>query len=184
MLTRGHGGLGLGLAISKALAELHGGRLEASSAGAGRGATFTLRLEPIPTPEAVPPSEPDRDGDTAIRGLRILLVEDHEDTRRVVTRLLRRIGHEVRTAGGVREALEAADIEEFDLLISDLGLPDGTGLDVMRHLQGRPGLREIALSGFGREEDRRQSRDAGFAHHLTKPVDFRDLEGAIRQMTS
>jgi PAS domain S-box-containing protein len=184
MLIRGHGGLGLGLAISKALAELHGGRLEASSAGPGRGATFTLRLESIPTPEAVPPSEPDREGDTAMRGLRILLVEDHDDTRWVVTRLLRRIGHEVRTAGGVREALETAETEEFDLLISDLGLPDGTGLDVMRHLQGRPGLRGIALSGFGREEDRRRSRDAGFARHLTKPVDFRDLEGAIRQVTS
>jgi two-component system, chemotaxis family, CheB/CheR fusion protein len=183
-LRRGFGGLGLGLAISKALAELHGSSLEATSAGPGRGATFRLRLEPIPTPEVMPPPEPDRGGDEANRGLRILFVEDHEDTRRVVARLLRRLGHLVRTAGGVREALDAAEDGGFDLLISDLALPDGTGLDVMRHLKGRPGLRGIALSGFGMEEDRWRSRDAGFAQHLTKPIDFRDLEGAIRQVTS
>jgi two-component system, chemotaxis family, CheB/CheR fusion protein len=163
---------------------LHGGRLEAFSAGTGRGATFTLRLETIPTLEAEPTSEPDRGGDTALRGLRILLVEDHEDTQRALARLLGRRGHLVRTVGGVREALDAAEDDTFDLLISDLGLPDGTGLDVMRQLQGRPGLRGIALSGFGMEEDRKRSRDAGFAHHLTKPVDFRDLEEAIRQVTS
>jgi CheY-like chemotaxis protein len=110
----------------------------------------------------------------------ILLVDDHEDTLRAMSRLLRRLDHRVVTANCVQGALRAAKEEEFDLLISDVGLPDGTGLDLMRQLLDRQSIRGIALTGYGAENDLRQTREAGFSAHLTKPIDFRALESAIR----
>jgi CheY-like chemotaxis protein len=112
-----------------------------------------------------PPSSPAGAGRA---GLSILLVEDHEDTLRVVARLLGRLGYTVRAAR-----------EWFDLLVSDIGLLDGSGLDVMRAVRDRHGLRGIALSGFGREADIRRSREAGFEGHLVKPVDFQALAEKI-----
>ncbi len=183
-LRRRFGGLGLGLTISRRLVEMHGGTLVASSAGTDRGATFTVTLETTPPPGA----SPRRDGVPALDGvapgpsaaLRILLVEDHEDTRRAMSRLLRMQGHDVTTADTVRAALELAARETFDLLISDIGLPDGSGLELMQRLRQ---VRGIALSGFGSEDDRRRSREAGFAHHLTKPVNFRTLEQLIQDLS-
>ena len=120
----------------------------------------------------------------------MLLVEDHADTARMLARLLGAAGGsaggcDVRTAGSVAEAVAAADAGPFDLLISDLGLPDGHGVDLIRQLRGRrPGetFRAIALSGYGMEEDLRRSRDAGFATHLTKPTTFDALEAAIESV--
>ncbi|PYJ40045.1 MAG: hybrid sensor histidine kinase/response regulator, partial [Verrucomicrobia bacterium] len=165
------GGLGLGLAISKTLVDAHKGTITAESAGRNKGATFTLIFPTCEkadarTAPAVSPTTPQR------QTMRILLVEDHEDTNRSLTRLLRRRGHYVQSASTVQSALDLSKKEEFDVLISDLGLPDGSGIDLMQTLNsGRP-LLGIALTGFGMEGDIRKSHDAGFKHHLVKPIDL------------
>jgi two-component system CheB/CheR fusion protein len=201
-ISRKLGGLGLGLSISKAIAELHGGRITAVSQGYGRGATFRVHLpagrwpaeaKPVSPPAGsaveseagLLPSRPRRPRQRS-RQLRLLLVEDHPDTAEAMAELLRALGHEVRVAGGVAAglALAAAAQESgdaIDLLISDLGLPDGSGMDLMRELGRRYGLRGIALSGYGTEEDVRRSLEAGFARHLTKPVNFQALEAVIHE---
>jgi CheY-like chemotaxis protein len=180
-ITRRFGGLGLGLTISKALVEMHGGTLTAASGGIGKGATFTLRLPTSGGPSRHGPAQASPVA-TRAGGCRILLVEDHADTLKVMARLLRNAGHAVATAGTVKEALDAANGEQaFDLLISDIGLPDGSGLDVMRELAPRGGTAGIALSGFGTEEDVRRSIEAGFSEHLTKPVNLAQLEAMIRR---
>jgi signal transduction histidine kinase/CheY-like chemotaxis protein len=184
-VTRSYGGLGLGLAISKALVEAHHGRLEAHSDGQGRGATFRIELPAVVAPAtAVPEIEPPiaAPEPQRARPLEILLVEDHYDTARVLKRLLDGSGYHVRTADSVNAALAVAATEPVDLLVSDLGLPDGTGFDLMRQLMERRPVKGIALSGFGTDQDIERSREAGFACHLTKPVDFRRLEEAIEQV--
>jgi PAS domain S-box-containing protein len=188
---RQFGGLGLGLAISKALVEMHGGKITAASEGKGRGATFIVRL-PVAARAAsgVPPPAADagarREAGAAMeRGLRILLVEDHADTVKILTWLLKSAGHLVETAGDIRTALERIGHEEFDLLISDLGLPDGSGVDLMRELRLRgyklPG---IALTGYGQQEDVQRTRQVGFDRHLTKPIELEQLERAIAHAAS
>jgi CheY-like chemotaxis protein len=114
--------------------------------------------------------------------LRLLLVEDHEPTLQVLARLLTRAGHQVVPANSVAGALAAAKAGTFDAIVSDLGLPDGTGFEVMSELRASYGLRGIALSGYGMEEDMRRSREAGFEMHLVKPVDFGQLRRAIAQL--
>jgi PAS domain S-box-containing protein len=179
-VTRQFGGLGLGLAISRSLAETHGGSLRASSPGRGRGATFTLELPTCPPP-ASPAGALDGRGEAEPpAGLRILLVEDNADTLAILARLLRARGHEVLDAGNLADATALASGRDLDLIITDLGLPDGSGLDLMRTLAPAAGARGIALSGFGTEHDLRQTEQAGFAAHLTKPIDFPRLEAAIR----
>jgi PAS domain S-box-containing protein len=180
-ITQNFGGLGLGLAIARSLAELHGGRLEAASEGLGRGATFRLTL-PGAGVSATPPKTPAQAAESRAKRLRILLVEDHEDTARAMTWLLKRHGHDVRVAGSVRHALTEAGRGEIDLLISDIGLPDGTGLDVIRQLPRR-GIPAIALTGFGMENDVAASLEAGFTEHLTKPVNFQKLEAVIHTLS-
>jgi two-component system CheB/CheR fusion protein len=179
--TRQFGGLGLGLAISRSIAQLHGGTLTADSEGKGQGATFTLCLPLLPaeiTICAIDPAGPAPGAVTA--PLRILLVEDHGDTARVMRRLLCAQGHQVHNAADVAMALKLVDEHPFDLLLSDLGLPDGSGLDLMRTLRQRgQTLPGIALSGYGQEQDIQQSHDAGFAAHLVKPVDLPRLKEAI-----
>jgi signal transduction histidine kinase/ActR/RegA family two-component response regulator len=177
-ITRHFGGLGLGLAISKALVEMHGGSIDAWSDGPGTGARFQVRLPLSPTGvrcdvEAVR----SRDLPRVRRAkLRVLVVEDHGDTLDLITSVLELEGHDVRPASDVATALEVAERAEFDLLISDLGLPDGTGLHLLRELRRRgrtmPG---IALSGYGQEHDLEQSRAAGFSAHLVKPAEPRLL---------
>jgi two-component system CheB/CheR fusion protein len=189
------GGLGLGLAISRAIVELHGGTIAADSAGHGRGAAFTVRL-PLeaaaetaveisrPAPATSPPAPAPPRGDAA--ALRILLVEDHADTAIAMADLLSGLGHSVTVAGSVGAALAAVEglaaaggQPRLDLVISDLGLPDGNGQELMRELSRRHGLRGIALSGYGMDEDRAKSLEAGFSRHLTKPVKVRALQAAI-----
>lgn len=117
--------------------------------------------------------------------VRILLVEDHESTARVMVRLLNILGHEVQSADSVQGALKAADEHSFDMVISDLGLPDGTGLDLMRTLREKyAALRGIALTGYGMVEDQEASLAAGFDRHMTKPVDLEKLASLIREMAS
>ena len=189
------GGLGLGLAITKAVVDLHGGTITADSAGPGQGAAFVTELATVPAPEpAGAPTTPGApNGREAAAGgsrakppdgPRVLLVDDHADTLHSMDRLLRLRGYQVCTASSVSAALQAAATHAFDLLISDVGLPDGSGMDLMRELRLRhgKGLPGIALSGYGMEEDVSRSRDAGFGEHLTKPVDMLGLEAVISRM--
>jgi CheY-like chemotaxis protein len=111
--------------------------------------------------------------------MRLLLVEDHEATLHVLRRLLCRDGHQVVVAASVADALAAAGANSFDLVISDLGLPDGTGNQLMEKLRADYGLKGIALSGYGMEEDINRSREAGFVSHLIKPVDFPQLQRVL-----
>jgi PAS domain S-box-containing protein len=177
-ITRTFGGLGLGLAICKALVDQHGGTLTGLSPGRGRGATFTVSLATVPAPEAVRPSGAAA-GPAEAPALRLLLIEDNEPTLQVMADLLELAGHQVKAAATVRAARELAASHTFDLVVSDLGLPDGSGFDLMRELRERYGLQGIAVSGFGMEEDLRRSREAGFREHLVKPVDIDKLKAAI-----
>ncbi len=186
-VTRRFGGLGLGLAISKAIVELHGGTIDVRSSGKDRGTTFEVRLPTGTLQLEAEGAAQFREGTPfgpvrVARNLRILLVEDHPDTADALAELLRTRGHVVRIATTVAQALAAAGEERFDLVLSDLGLPDGSGQDLMRQLSHRYQLRGIALSGYGMEDDIRRSRDAGFHCHLTKPVNLQALETAIQQV--
>jgi PAS domain S-box-containing protein len=177
-INRQFGGLGLGLTITKRLVDLHGGTIHASSAGKNKGARFTLTLPTIPAPtpaSAAAAPTPARNA----RSLRILLVEDHDDTRRNMTRLLSALHHTVTAAPDAASALKQAAKHPFDLVVSDIGLPDQSGLELMKKLRDRHNLAGICLSGYGMEDDIARSRDAGFLQHLTKPINFQRLEQAI-----
>ena len=191
--SRVFGGLGLGLAISRAIVEMHGGSIVAESEGKDKGAKLIIRLHTVqPTssargaiqrPPIVSPTT------TTTRQLRILLVEDHRDTAEQLTQLLKRAGHEVTCAGSIREARELIAARDdsgseryFSILISDLGLPDGSGNDLMRDLASHHPIPGIALSGYGMKDDIRDSMAAGFSRHMTKPVDWQELKTAIQKI--
>jgi len=181
-VTSKYGGLGLGLAICKRVVDLHRGTIHAHSDGRGRGAKFTVTLNAMETSMLEGPvlfleSEPPR-----MKHIQVLLVEDHEDTARVLGRILRNAGFDVSHAGTMAEARTLAASRRFDLLISDLGLPDGSGLDLMKALRDTHGLKGIALSGFGTDEDVAASEAAGFSAHLTKPVDWDRLRAEIERL--
>jgi CheY-like chemotaxis protein len=176
------GGLGLGLAISKSIVEAHNGDIFASSDGRNRGATFTLELPLIATPSDAPTKAPEPVTNVSDTRLRILLVDDHADTLSVLKRVLARRGHEVYAAESASKALEIASHQKLDLLISDIGLPDRSGLELMAELSQSRGLRGIALSGYGAEADLERSRAAGFFGHLTKPVEIPALEMLIAEV--
>jgi two-component system CheB/CheR fusion protein len=182
-ITRQFGGLGLGLAISKALMDLHHGAIRAESAGAGQGATFIIELpsKAMTTTAKIRLTTPPESA--TLPRLRLLLVEDHVDTARILSRQLAKSGVTVIQATDVDSAIRLAGSEPFDVLVSDLGLPDGTGYDIMRHVRESHGVPGIAMSGYGMEEDMRRSREAGFAEHLVKPIDLRELISAIRRVT-
>lgn len=179
---RRFGGLGIGLAISKSIVESHGGQIRAVSQGHGKGATLTVEL-PVSAKAASRPVEP---APSFIPGRasahRILLVEDNKDTLEYLAATLVRRGHSVRKAANFAIAIREASASEVDLLISDIDLPDGSGLDLMRRLRGTSPVKGIALSGFGSTDDVDQSLSAGFSEHLIKPVEFRRLEQAIEQV--
>ncbi len=181
-ITRQFGGLGLGLAICKAIVDLHRGTIRAESDGPDQGASFIIELPcEAPPSHMVPSPSPSAEGATPERP-RLLVVEDHADTAQALARLLRRCGYTVTIATDVASALAAAQREPFDILVSDLGLPDGTGNDLIRRLRKTCDVRGIAMSGFGMDEDLRRSREAGFSEHLVKPIDIPKLEAAIRRV--
>ena len=188
----GWGGLGLGLAISKKLVEMHSGSIRASSAGRQRGATFCITLPVVLAAKTAFRSERPvagaplaaASGAQPTRRSRILLVEDHEPTRAALTRLLLRRRFEVTGAGSVAEARSFVEDAQagFDLVISDIALPDGNGYDLMNELHEQHHLEGIALTGYGMEEDIQRSFEAGFATHLTKPVSIESLDQALAAM--
>ena len=185
-VVRRSGGLGLGMAISKALVEVQGGTISASSEGPGKGSTFTIAMPSVDTPAHTAPSVSSqvRPNNSRTRPLKILLVEDHADTAQVMGRLLQRLGHSVTTSNSVAGGLELARNGTFDVLLSDIGLPDGTGLELIRQIRETQSLPAVALTGFGMDDDIAKCHEAGFMAHLTKPVNFQRLEMIIQQVAA
>jgi PAS domain S-box-containing protein len=186
--THRFGGLGLGLAISHKVVELHAGQISVSSEGRDRGCTVVIAL-PLATGEPGKPCESDLPATTtattapaapaASVGRSVLLVEDHAPTRTALERLLQRRDYRVLPAASLAEAQAIAADEKIDLVISDIGLPDGSGYELMAGLRQRYRVKGIALSGYGMEEDVAQSHAAGFIVHLIKPVGVQSLERAL-----
>ncbi len=181
-LARSRGGLGLGLALTKGLTELHGGTVQAESDGLGKGARFYLRIPMIKSPASAPVHEGDTPGDG--EHLRVLIVEDNHDAAATLGELLQLSGHEVELSYDGRSGLEKAQQFLPDVIISDLGLPgelDGYGL--ARRLRDQPqfaGIKLIAVSGYADLEARRRSAEAGYDAHLPKPLDIRGLERLLK----
>jgi signal transduction histidine kinase/CheY-like chemotaxis protein len=183
------GGLGLGLAIAKAVVELHHGTITASSPGPGLGATFTVLLDAAPPtadvtdrPATLPPGLAHKT--TAPTPRRLLLVDDHPDTLKVLSRLLSTAGYDVCPVGTVADALAAADTRPFDLLVSDIGLPDASGYDLMTQIRQRHRIMGVALSGYGMDDDVRRAESAGFCAHIAKPVDLPRLLAVLDQIST
>ena len=186
--TQSVGGLGVGLTVARSLAELHGGGLLAESAGPGKGATFTLWLPRLTDSQAVDFSVPsltplpDMVDRRLLRGRRILLVEDSDDTREALVRIFQRRACEVTAAASAEEALEMVKHTPPEIIISDLGLPGISGLEFMVEIRKHPEWRDvvaIALSGLGREQDIKGAEAAGFDAHLLKPVDIAVLDQTL-----
>jgi len=176
-LDRSRGGLGLGLALVKGLAELHGGSVRATSPGPGRGSEFTVRL---PLSRRAERAGAGAGPGAAGRSLRVLVIEDHPDAAESLRMLLQLSGHEVAVAHAGKPGLDAARVFHPDVVLCDIGLPGGMdGYAVAAALRRDADLAAvplIALSGYGQEEDQRRARQAGFDRHLTKPVDPQVLE--------
>lgn len=172
-------GMGLGLAIARAIVEGHGGEIHAESRGKDQGAVFRIHL---PVAQAAPQGDDTQatpDSRAAMTGKSILVVEDHEDSRLALSRVLKRKGYEVTAADSVAAAVKQYNATTPDLVICDIGLSDGTGWDLMKKLHQQGPVRAIAVSGYGMEHDVNKSREAGFLQHLTKPINISNLESTI-----
>jgi CheY-like chemotaxis protein len=186
--SRRFGGLGLGLAISQSMIRRHLGSISAKSDGRSRGTTFVIRLplalerpssnghssEPVLKEQKYEPKDSERPR-------RILIVEDHEPTSAALANLLRRRRYNVTAATSLADARAALGSGKFDIVISDIGLPDGDACEFMSNLTERDGIVAIAVSGYGMDDDVRRAKAAGFATHMTKPVTADDLDRALGQ---
>jgi two-component system CheB/CheR fusion protein len=181
-LDRSQGGLGVGLTLVRKVMELHGGQVRAASAGLGKGSEFEVRL-PIAEKRSAPsPQFGKGEHRQPPRARRILVVDDNRETAETLALLLQTAGHGVDLAHDGLTALALASTRQPEVVLLDIGLPQMDGYEVARRLRRLPGLRKallIALTGYGREEDRRRSREAGFDHHVVKPVDSDTLQALI-----
>jgi PAS domain S-box-containing protein len=183
-LDRSQGGLGIGLTLVRRLVEMHGGQVEAHSAGEGRGSEFVVRLPVVATSDER--SEP-TDAPTTATGLaarRILVVDDNRDSALTLSMMLRLMGNETHTAFDGAAALQAADQFRPDLIVLDIGLPKMSGYEVARQVREQPWGRDmvlVALTGWGQEEDRRRSQQAGFNYHFVKPINIDDLKRVLTE---
>lgn len=185
-ITRHFGGLGLGLSISKLLAEMHGGKLAAASPGKNAGATMTFELPSLGEGVAVKTPAKKRPVN-ATHSLRVLMVDDHVDTSKILSTLLERRGYHAVVQHSIESAIAYAQENDFDLLVSDIGLPDGTGIELisqLREIKGKSAFKAIAMTGYGTEQDIQRTREAGFSRHLTKPFEFKDLFDALEEVSS
>ncbi len=181
--SRRHGGLGLGLAIADALAKTHGGRLEAKSEGAGRGATFMFRMELAPTDKIAAETVDARSH--SLEGLEVLIVEDSPDTLMLLSTIFRREGASVTTAASAAEALSRAVTNRPHIIVSDIGMPDVDGYQLLEQLRILPGLNNvpaIAVSGYASEEDRERALAVGYLALVAKPIDVDVLFGLIQDL--
>jgi PAS domain S-box-containing protein len=180
-VSRQFGGLGLGLAISKHLVDLHRGAIDVQSRGRSYGATFKVILDAVANhveKNGVNSQAPQKQ----TKSLRILLVEDHGDTRQTLSRLLTHFGHEISVADNTQSALAIVQSQKFDVVLSDIGLPDGTGYEVISQVKRKQPIKAVAITGFGTDEDVRRGKEAGFDFHLVKPIDFHELRTVLDQV--
>ncbi len=188
-LSRSQGGLGIGLSLVKKLVELHGGSIVAKSDGPGRGSEFQVRL---PVLDVAPQTaeRPAEAGKAKLCGSpkrRLLVVDDNIDAATSLSILLGRLGHDVCTAYDGLEAVQAAAAYRSDVVLLDIGLPKMNGYEAAREIRRQPGgnnVTLIALTGWGQAEDKRRAAEAGFDHHITKPVDLRALGELLKSLGS
>ncbi|MEA2736302.1 MAG: hypothetical protein QOE14_2753, partial [Humisphaera sp.] len=180
-MSRQFGGLGIGLTICKAIVDLLGGTIHAESAGPGEGARFRVELPIARDMDEVVPKTTDPVTTMMADSVRVLVVDDHEDTLRVLRRLLESIGYQLATAASATAALNYIAANQVDVLVSDVGLPDATGHDLVRQVKRIRDVPAVAISGYGSATDIQKSREAGFYAHLTKPLDFDLLHATIQQ---
>jgi CheY-like chemotaxis protein len=183
--SRRHGGLGLGLAIADALAKMHGAQLEAQSDGVGQGSCFTFRIALAPNGKVA--AEPVKEKVKSLNGLAVLIVEDSEDTLKLLSMIFEREGAKVTTASSAPEALHQAVAERPNLIVSDIGMPGTDGYQLLEQLRVLPGLTEvpaIAISGYASEEDRERALAVGYLALVPKPVDVDALFGLIHALNA
>jgi two-component system CheB/CheR fusion protein len=184
--SRKQGGLGIGLALVKQLAELHGGQVKAESEGSGKGAKFTVRLPLQSTAVSTVPDKKKHVADGILNHKVILVVDDSRETTDMLSKLLQMEGAIVQTARSGAEALKLASDSTFDLVISDISMPEMDGYQLLRCLRELPSMEKIpalALTGFGRISDVKRAQDEGFAEHFTKPLDVDKLLSVVKKLT-
>lgn len=185
-VTQRFGGLGLGLAISKALVEAHGGTIRAESDSQMPGARFivTLPTAGVDADTSPPAPPPDHSANHPVAPRTILLVEDHSDSAKLLSHFMRKTGYTVHVAPNLAQAITLFESETIDCVVSDIGLPDGTGTELIARLNKIKKIPAIALSGYGMERDIENSRQAGFNFHLTKPIGWQKLKKALETVLS